>query len=222
MENGVDGMSNTKKKAAALMGAGPSAPARPGCSGAWPGVARVLLVLALALAAMGGVAAAQQNGSLVVTPQWLAGHLHDANLVLLQVGDRGAFGKAHIPGAQFITLKDISADTRLTLELPPIKTLTSAFASRGISNDSRVVVYFDDRSGVSRATRVMWTLAYYGLGERAALLDGGLAGWRNAGGAVTGEGSKPAPGSLTPHVHPEFFADAAWVSGHLRQGGISL
>lgn len=186
-------------------------------------------IVSLALAASVVAAAAQEKSSLLVDSAWLAQHLHDANLVLLHVsnpmGGPGDFKSQHIPGAQEIGLGDISVSHgtgshRLSLELPPIEQLTSAFESRGISNDSRIVVY--PSSSVSQATRVIWTLAYYGLGDRVSLLDGGMDAWRAAGNPVTSESKTPTPGKLTPHIHPEIFADAAWVSAHLHQPGVSI
>jgi thiosulfate/3-mercaptopyruvate sulfurtransferase len=188
-------------------------------------------VILMALAAIATTAAAQGTSSLLVTPAWLARHLHDANLVLLHVGGKAAFGKAHIPGAQFISLDDISvSNSKLTLELPPVETLTSAFESRGISPDSRIVVYFGENPAdansadieVAMSTRVIWTLSYYGLGDRVSLLDGGLPAWRRDGNPVTSEIKSPPRSKLVPHLHPEFLADAAWVRSHLHQPGVSL
>lgn len=187
-------------------------------------------VMLVALAAMTAAGAAQERAPLLVNSAWLAQHLHDANLVLLHVSDPmggpGDFRSEHIPGAQEIGLGDISTSHgtgsgRLSLELPAIENLTSVFASRGISNDSRIVVYLASGS-VSYATRVVWTLAYYGLGDHVSLLDGGMSAWRAAGNPVTSEVKTPALDKLTPHIHPEIFADAAWVSAHLHQPGVSI
>lgn len=187
-------------------------------------------VMLVALAAMTAAGVAQERAPLLVDSAWLVQHLHDANLVLLHVsnpmGGPGDFRSEHIPGAQEIGLGDISTSHqtewgRLALELPPVEKLTSEFESRGISNDSRIVVYVASGT-VSYATRVIWTLAYYGLGDHVSLLDGGMSAWRAAGNPVTSEVKTPTPGKLTPHIHPEIFADAAWVSAHLHQPGVSV
>jgi thiosulfate/3-mercaptopyruvate sulfurtransferase len=185
----------------------------------------------LAWTAIAAAAGAQGGSSLLVTPAWLAQHLHDANLVLLQVGRKATFDKAHIPGAQFISLGDISvSNSKLTLELPPVETLTSVFESHGISPESRIVVYFGENPAgansadleVAMSTRIVWTLSYYGLGDRVSLLDGGLPAWRRDGNPVTAAITSRARGKLVPHLHPEFVADSAWVSSHLHQPGVSL
>ncbi|HET6199982.1 MAG TPA: sulfurtransferase [Candidatus Acidoferrales bacterium] len=193
-------------------------------------VIRFSMIL-VALAAMTASVTAQERAPLLVNPAWLAEHLHDANLVILHVGDRNDFPKGHIPGAQFISLGDISVPDmsqphemgpgHLMLELPPVEKLTAAFESRGISANSRIVVYFG-KDWVSPSTRVIWTLTYYGLGDSTSLLDGGMTAWQAAGNPVTSEMKAPARGKLTPHLHPEVFADAAWVSAHLHQPGVSI
>lgn len=173
------------------------------------------------LAAISVVAAAQEKQPLLVSSSWLAAHLHDANLVLLQVGEERDFRRAHIPGAQPITLDDISVSDQLTLELPPVEKLTSAFEERGITPDSKVLVYCGGNS-VTPCTRVIWTLSYYGLGDHVSLLGGGLSAWRSAGNPVTSDVTRPARGKLTPHLHPEIFADANWVLANLHKPDISL
>ena len=183
--------------------------------------ARFMMVL-FAATFFVSVAAAQERPQLLVNSTWLAQHLHDANLVVLHVGGPTSFGKAHIPGAQLMTLDDVSvSNDKLSLELPPVQTLTSAFEARGISGDSRIVVYAGDVPA-ELATRIIWTLTYYGLGDRVSLLDGGLSAWSAAGNPVASDVTTPAPGKLMPHIHSEVFADAAWVDAHLHQPGLSL
>lgn len=184
-------------------------------------IAAGLLAALFALAVIPGATIAQERAPMLVDSAWLAQHLHDANLVVLQVGAQDDFRTTHIPGAQPVTLADISVSGPLTLQLPPIEKLTSAFESRGISPDSEIVVYCSGNS-VTPCTRVIWTLSYYGLGDRVSLLNGGLDAWRSAGNRVTSEVKTPASGKLTPHLHPEIFADANWILANLHKPGISV
>src|ERR1043166_5518821 len=63
--------------------------------------------------------------SLIVSTEWLAQHLKDDSLVLLQVGEKDEYTAAHNPGAQLIALADISTprDSGLALELPAVSHL---------------------------------------------------------------------------------------------------
>jgi thiosulfate/3-mercaptopyruvate sulfurtransferase len=185
-----------------------------------------------ALAASVAVAPAQERAPMLVTPAWLAEHLHDSNLVLLHVGAKGEFEQAHIPGAQPLLYSDdistphdmsnghMAAGT-LMLELPPVEQLKATFEKKGVSDNSRIIVYFG-KDWYSPTTRTILTLTYLGLGDRTSLLDGGIPAWQAAGHPVTAEVKTPAPGHLTPHVHPEVVVDAAWVSSHLHQPAVAI
>jgi len=168
-------------------------------------------------------APAAQREPYVVTPEWLAEHLLDANLVLLHVGDETEYAAAHIPGAVYFAFADMSTPRGqgLTLQVPPVEQLQEAFEKRGVSDDSRIVVYFGNDWATPTA-RLFVTLEYLGLGERASILDGGMPAWQAAGHAVTAEVPAPARGSLTPHPHPEVVADVDWVSAHLNDPSVAL
>ena len=147
-----------------------------------------LLCLCAAAAASSAQRAANPRDALVVSTAWLAAHQRDPNLVLLHVGDRGEYDKTHIAGARFVALDDISVSDRsgkgLVLEMPPAEQLRQKLAALGISDNSRIVVYYgSDR--VTPATRVIFTLDYAGLGDSASLLDGGMGAWARDGHAVT-------------------------------------
>src|SRR5262249_17754811 len=135
-----------------------------------------------------------KSTDLLVSPAWLAAHLNDQNLVLLHVGDKAEYQKEHIPGAQYIALQDVASHDMnsgaLMLELLPLAQLQEAFEARGISNSSRVIVYFG-RNTITPATRILWTLSYIGLDGRVSLLDGGMPAWRAAGQSLTAESKTP-------------------------------
>lgn len=161
--------------------------------------------------------------SLIVSSEWLATHLNDESLVLLQVGEKDEYLAGHIPGAQFITTSDISTPrgSGLTLELPAVAQLQTAFEKLGVTDKSRVVIYFG-KDWVSPTTRVFFTLDYLGLGDRASILDGGLPAWRAAGKPVTTVLTEAKPGHFTPHPNAKLIVDAAWVKENLNQPGIVI
>ena len=179
-----------------------------------------LMVASAVLAAP--TASAQEAERLLVDSQWLVSHLHDADLVLLHVGDKNEFDEAHIAGAQYMTLQEIGGPNgNLKLELLPVERLQQVLESHGISNTSRIVVY-PGKDWYSPATRIIWTLTYMGLGDRTSLLAGGMAAWRQAGHATTVDVTMPVRGHLTPQLHPEIRADAAYVLAHLNQPNVAV
>jgi thiosulfate/3-mercaptopyruvate sulfurtransferase len=168
-------------------------------------------------------AAAHERVPMLVTADWLSDHLSDPSLVLLQIGEKSEYAKAHIPGAQFLEYDSISTPhgQGLMLELPPVEQLVSVFENLGVSNGSHVILYFGTNR-VTPTTRVYWTLDYLGLGDRTSILDGGLPAWRSAGKPIATDQKRPLKGSITPAPRKEIVADAAWVSSHLSQPGVTI
>jgi len=164
-----------------------------------------------------------QREPMLVTTDWLAEHLTDPSLVLLQIGEKKDYEGGHIPGTQFLEYESISTPhgQGLMLELPPVEQLVSVFERLGISNNSHVILYFGT-NWVSPTTRVYWTLDYLGLGDRTSILNGGLVAWQAGHHPATTETKAAAKGSITPKLHKEILADADWVSGHLSKPGVTI
>jgi thiosulfate/3-mercaptopyruvate sulfurtransferase len=184
---------------------------------------RFLVLSAVIVLSAGGAQAADgPPDELVVSTSWLAAHLADPDLVLLHVGNKAEYEAAHLPGARFISTADIAAsdDTGhgLHLEMLPPEVLRQRLESLGISNASRIVVYYGN-DWISPATRVIFTLQYAGLGDRTALLDGGQQAWVREGRRVTSEVPAPRAGSLSPLKLQPLVVDADYVKAHLGQPG---
>ncbi len=191
---------------------------------------RVIAACALAgaLVVPSPAAAQVQNGSsrsaLVVDTAWLAQHLHDPNLVLLQVGVKETYDKEHIPGARFgdwmqLHTMDMTPGA-LTLEMPPAGELHAALEGFGISDASHVVVYASDGYW-SPSTRVVLTLDYAGL-SNVSYLDGGLKAWIAAGNAVSKEPPIAKKGTLAPLKLRPVIVDAAFVQAHEHAPGFTI
>ncbi|MBU4432844.1 MAG: hypothetical protein KKC14_00340 [Alphaproteobacteria bacterium] len=182
-------------------------------------------VLAMAVAAvlMTGGAQAATREAVTVSADWLKSHLKDPDLLLLHVGDEDEYKAGHIPGARFVRQTDLAVDAGdLSLQLPSAEDLRERLRVLGVTDHSRVVVYFGS-DWVSSATRVLFTLQSAGLGARAGLLDGGIKTWRRAGGAVTTKVVSAAkPGSLAPlHLRPT-VVDADYVRANAGKPGYAL
>ena len=188
---------------------------------------RSLLTLCCLTFLIGGAALAAGNPrqALVVDTAWLKQHLADPDLVLLHVGDKDGYGAGHIPGARLVSLNDISISDHsghgLMLEMPPSDDLRHRLESLGISDKSRVIVYYG-KDWVSPSTRVVFTLDYAGLGERSSLLDGGQDAWVRNGGAVTKDVPAAKTGTLLPLKLRPIVVDAATVHARLGTPGVSV
>jgi thiosulfate/3-mercaptopyruvate sulfurtransferase len=192
---------------------------------------RALGALALSTFALNATAQAPHSSpraGLTITPAWLAEHLEDPDLVLLHVGDRKEYDKAHIPGARFVSMSDVSVsnhdhehDTGLMLEMPSADSLRKQLVALGISDNSRVVVYYGN-DWVSPSTRIMFTLDYAGLGNHSALLDGGMNAWKETGHAVTADVPAAKVGRLSVLRIRPIVVDAAYVKANLRSPNFHL
>lgn len=124
----------------------------------------------------------------LVSTAWLAAHLRDPDLRLLDASwylpDSGRNAKAeyeaaHIPGARFFDIEEIS-DQRSSLPhmAPPPEKFIARMRAMGVGDGHQVVVY--DGSGLFSAARVWWTFRLMGKTD-IAVLDGGLPKWRAEG-----------------------------------------
>ena len=179
------------------------------------------ILVTLAIAAPAANAQSEVNKSMLVSTAWLAEHLNDRSLVILNIGQRAAYDAGHIAGARFIEMSSISTSQPLMLEIPPVEKLKSAFEALGVFDNSRIVICFSE-NWVSPSTRVYFTLDYLGLGKQTSLLDGGVEAWRAEGRPLTTEAPQVTRGTVTPHLRPELIVDAAWVSANLNKPKVAI
>lgn len=126
----------------------------------------------------------QDDPKTLVSTQWLADHLKDPDLRVLdgswylpQQGRdaRAEYAAAHIPGARFFDIDDISdARSDLPHMAPPAEKFMSRMRAMGVGDGHQVVVY--DGAGLMSAARVWWLFRLMGQ-NAVAVLDGGFPKW---------------------------------------------
>ncbi len=140
---------------------------------------------------------------LLADTAWLAEHLGDPGLVVVEMGTKAEdFEAGHIPGAVRCPSAQIKgtgdADPRLVAPPAEAKAL---FESLGVGDDTLVVAY--DRIRNRDASRLWWVLGYYGHAN-VKVLNGGWKKWAAEGRrAESGPGAPSAGATFTPAVHPE-------------------
>lgn len=151
---------------------------------------------------------------MLVDPAWLAAHLDDPGLVILQVGKtRDAYDRAHVPGARFVAFGDVAVPRGgVPNEMPSAEELTVLVRRLGITGapGERIVIYGEDEGLL--AARVFVALDYMGLAGRAALLDGQWAAWQAEARPVTADVRPVAASSVVPQVRADRIADRATVA----------
>lgn len=175
--------------------------------------------------AIAQVANASTRAKLVVSPAWLAEHLNESDLVVLQVGRKETYDAGHIPGARLIDydkgdLHQHHSPGGLDLEMLPAETLRAQLAALGISDASRIVVVAADNYW-SPSTRVLLTLDYAGL-SNVTWMDGGVQGWIDNGRKLSTDVPAVKPGTLAPLKLRPVVVDAEFVRAHLKTPGFAI
>lgn len=159
----------------------------------------------------------------LVSTEWLAAHLRDANLKLLDGSwhmpqakrdPRAEFEAAHLPGAVFFDIDGIAdRATSLPHMLPAPEAFAGAVGALGVGAGDRVVVY--DARGVVSAARVWWTFRAFGH-DAVAVLDGGFPKWKAEGRPL--ESGRPAPArrAFRATPRPELVRDLAAMRANVE------
>lgn len=125
-----------------------------------------------------------QDPNTLVSTGWLATHLHDPDLRILDGSwylpgeDRNPgeeYNDRHIPGARFFDIDEISdLQSGLPHMAPPPEKFASRMKAMGVGDGHQVVVY--DTAGLFSAARVWWLFKLMGKPD-VAVLDGGMPKW---------------------------------------------
>jgi thiosulfate/3-mercaptopyruvate sulfurtransferase len=135
---------------------------------------------------------------MLATTDWLAAHLADDDLVVVDLrwredgSGRARYEAGHIPGARFVdwTTDIVDAGRLFAFMLAPPEMFARAMERLGISDDSVVVAYADDRG--SGPHRLWWASRVYGHDD-VRILDGGLEKWVAEGRSLS---------TSVPRAHP--------------------
>ncbi len=142
----------------------------------------------------------------LVETDWLNEHLDAPDIVILDASwhlppenrdPKSEFLEAHIPGAVFFDIDEISdTDSDLPHMLPSPEKFASRMRRMGIGDGSRVVAY--DTKGLFSAARVWWMFRVMGH-EDVAVLNGGMPKW-------TSENRRIEDGEPRPRQEKHFTA----------------
>ena len=174
----------------------------------------------------------------LVTTDWLAAHLDDPDLVVLDVTAklnsrldnepaRGVWVNAHVPGSQFFDVasaKGALSDPHATLPWtwPTPEQFEATMTSHGVGANSRVVlVGRTPRPGVDSGTmwctRAWWTMHHFGVD--CAILQGGIEQWTTEGRPLAS--GVPASGvPAEPAARAELRLSPDWHRGRASRDDV--
>lgn len=161
----------------------------------------------------------------LVSTDWLAAHLKDPDLRVLDASwylpDAGRdphaeYEAAHIPGARFFDIEEISdARSDLPHMAPPVEKFMSRMRGMGVGDGHQVVVY--DGAGLFSAARVWWLFRLMGH-PNVAVLDGGLPKWQAEGRPVEDLPPLPRERHMTVRFQNHYVRDVTQVSAASKLG----
>ncbi len=153
----------------------------------------------------------------LVSVEWLQKNLVRDDVLVLDASPGPAHRKQHIAGAVGAGFFPFGPG-----EVVPAQ-VQNRLRGWGVKPGQQIVIV--DQGATYMATRLFWDLLLVGYPvERLSILDGGMAKWVSAGGAVTDQPSAARPpsgvtlGSPVPDVRvklPEFLAATADPQGHV-------
>ncbi|MBD2694814.1 rhodanese-like domain-containing protein [Anabaena catenula] len=113
--------------------------------------------------------------SALVDTQWLANHLNDSNVRILEVDmSSERYQNAHIPGAVFWNIFTDLLLPDLKMNLDP-RAFERLMARSGITNDTTVIAY---GSYTGTGAWIFWLLKVFGH-ENVLVLNGGYQKWKS-------------------------------------------
>ncbi len=144
----------------------------------------LLVTIAGSLFLVQPASAAEASGRLVAV-DWLEKNLKRDDVLVIDASFAKMHAAGHIPGAVNVDVFTFGGRQPSTVEMEQL------IQSWGVSPGKKIVLY--DQGGTYLATSLFFDLYYYGVpAENLVVLDGGLAKWQAAGGAVTKDAT-PAP-----------------------------
>jgi thiosulfate/3-mercaptopyruvate sulfurtransferase len=122
------------------------------------------------------------NPQALVSTQWVADHLNDPSIRLLEVDvDTAAYAQGHAPGAVGINWTTQLGDP-IRRDIPSKEAWEQLLSRAGVSNDTRLIFYGDNNNWF--AAFAYWVAQIYGH-RNAALMNGGRKKWEAEGRPMT-------------------------------------
>lgn len=133
--------------------------------------AGTLLALLLAVIVSGCGHNYAETGTVIISGKEAVKLIGTPGTVLVDAQKATSYAKEHITGAVNISRSDIVVEKQVANMLAPAETIESVMGSRGISNDTQVIIY-DDNNNMD-SSRLWWTLLVYGH-TNVKVVSGGL------------------------------------------------
>jgi thiosulfate/3-mercaptopyruvate sulfurtransferase len=161
----------------------------------------------------------------LVSTDWLASHLQSPDVRIVDASwylpqqkrdPRAEYDAAHIPGAVFFDIDEIS-DTSSSLPhmMPSPEKFSARVRKLGLGDGNRIIVY--DGQPMVSACRVWWMFRSFGHRD-VAVLDGGLPKWQREGRPVDDDLPAPRDRHFTARLDSTLIRDFDQIGASLKNG----
>lgn len=165
--------------------------------------------------------ASYANPQLLVESSWLAQNLDTPGLRIVDVRISESYAKGHIPNAVSLPIPSVMTNQPFANDLPSTAAAESLLGGLGIGNDSARIVIYDDSRGLA-AARAFWTLEYFGLKGKVAILNGGFPKWLQENRETTQVATKPDTAAFTAKTDASLLIDGDGLLASLGKPGFAV
>ena len=134
------------------------------------------------------------NPEKLVSTDWVADHLDDPSVCLIEVDvDTSAYDEGHPPGAAAWNWTSQLQD-QVQRDVASRDAVEALLRGAGANDDSQIVLFGDNNNWF--AAYALWMLELYGV-TNTALMDGGRVKWLAEGRATTTDAPAPVAGNIS-------------------------
>ncbi len=145
-------------------------------------VISIVLILLLILISTGCQHNYAETGTVIISGKDAVKLIGTPGTVLVDAQKATSYAKEHVAGAVNIGREEIVVSKEVSNMLAPGDMIEKVMGSRGISNDTEIIIY-DDNNNMDSA-RLWWTLLVYGH-TNAKVVSGGLQEMKRQGVEIT-------------------------------------
>jgi len=149
----------------------------------------------------------------------LAKAVKSEDIIIVSARSSSDYSSKHIKDAVNIYHKDLYKADGVPSMLKSPEEIAAILGSRGITTDSKVVVYDDGANKM--AGRIYWILQYMGVKD-VNILKGHIKSWMKSRLPVTAKATEISPVTFVPDINADIYASMSYVQSNKDRDDVLL